>query len=95
METLVEGKGGCRRKGKRKMRDEAVEEGYITRAQRETTGPERKRKQGGQARLVEISCADLVWKMRIVTFISSSFGQSLGCLFLYEHPIILLLPPVH
>lgn len=45
MEQLVEGKGGCRRKGKRKMRDEAVEEGYITRAQRETTGPERKRKQ--------------------------------------------------
>jgi hypothetical protein len=44
MESLVEGKGGCRRKGKRKMRDEAVEEGYITRAQRETTGPERKRK---------------------------------------------------
>jgi len=28
----------------RKMRDEAVREGYITRAQRETTGPERKRK---------------------------------------------------
>jgi hypothetical protein len=47
--------------------------------------------------LAEISCADLVWKMGIVTFISSSFGQSLGCLFLYEHPFIniLLLPPVH
>jgi hypothetical protein len=47
----------------------------------------------GQARLAEISCADLVWKMRIVTFISSSFGQSLGCLFLYEPPFVLVLPP--
>jgi hypothetical protein len=49
----------------------------------------------GQACLAEISCADLVWKMRIVTFISSSFGQPLGRRFLYEHPFILLLPPVH
>ena len=32
--------------------------------------------------------------MRIVTFISSSFGQSVGCPFLYEHPFMLLLPPV-
>jgi hypothetical protein len=34
MDRRVEGKGGRRRKGKRKMRDEAVEEGYISRAQR-------------------------------------------------------------
>ena len=41
-----------------------------------------KEAQVGQARLAEISCADLVWKIRIVTpFISSSFGQSLGCLY--------------
>ena len=56
------------------MRDEAVEEGYITGAQREDDRPRTEKEvQVGQARLAEISCADLVWKIRIVTFISSSF----------------------
>ena len=77
------------------MRDEAVEEGYITRAQRETTGPERKRKRRWGRRAWRKSLALILYGR----FISSPpslalvFGQSLGCL--YEYRFNPLLPPVH
>ena len=61
------------------MRDEAEEEGYITRAKARRQARNGKGSKGGKARLVEISCADLVWKIRIVSsFISSSLSQSPG-----------------
>jgi hypothetical protein len=46
------------------MRDEAVEEGYITRAKGDDRPRTDKEAQVGQVRLAEISCADLVWKIR-------------------------------
>jgi hypothetical protein len=64
---------GCRRKEKERVRDETEEEGYITGSKAGDSPRTEKEAQVGQARLVEISCADLVWKIRIVTsFISSS-----------------------
>ena len=56
-----------------RVRDETEEEGYITGSKACDSPRTEKEAQVGQARLVEISCADLVWKIRIVTtFISSS-----------------------
>lgn len=75
------------------MRDEAMEEGYITRAKGDDRPRTEKEAQVGQARLAEISCADLVWKIR----------PSLA-LVLANRPVVFtnnplnpppLLPPVH
>jgi len=44
MRMAIERQEGRRRKEKERVRDETEEEGYITGAQRQATGPERKKK---------------------------------------------------
>jgi hypothetical protein len=72
MRRFIGRQGGCRRKEKERVRNETEEEGYITGPKAGDRPRTEKEAQVGLARLVEISCADLVWKIRIVTFISSS-----------------------
>jgi hypothetical protein len=75
------------------MRDEAVEEGYITRAKGDDRPRTKKEAQVGQARLAEISCADLVQYGRFV--LSLALVLANRSVVFAVTPSIPLLPPVH
>ena len=87
MKMDIERRGGRRRKEKERVRDETEEEGYITGPKGRRQAQNGKRSAGGTSALGgNLFCADLVWKIRIVT------SPSLA-LVLANRSVALLFPP--
>jgi len=68
MRMFIERQEGRRRKEKERVRDETEEEGYITGPKGRRQAQNGKRSAGGTSALGgNLFCADLVWKIRIVS----------------------------